>query len=378
MKPNPFQNKTAGRSGSPEAKRHFKRYQPLPMLDFPRPAREDKAPGPTAPSPFSTQTAAAQAHASIQKPTNNIMKTKMLITLCLSLLTGVIQAAPLTVAVYDFKGDAEAATYGNNVTTLVTADLTTETNLVMLERSDLNKVLNEQSFGFSGMVNADAAAKIGQITGVKVLIAGQVIRTGNNRLVIVANIIGTETARLFAAKVEGAADNLLALTDDLSRKIARTICEQATNLVAPPVESRDERVARIIKSIEGTNRPSVLVNINAYNEHGDQWRENISSGELGAVLLKAGFKVMNDNSEQKPDILITGLASGGAGPAHGGLFSSGGFIEVTVQDRRSGRIVSYDHQGDTVTDVAQALAGAACSVKIADELAERILPLLAK
>ena len=309
------------------------------------------------------------------------MKTKIPFLLAL-LLAGVLaHAAPqpsLTVAVYDFKGDGEAATYGNNVTTLVTADLTTETNLVMLERSDLNKVLNEQSFGFSGMVNADAAAKIGQITGVKVLIAGQVIRTGNNHLVIVANIIGTETARLYAAKVEGAADNLLALTDDLSRKIARTISEQAGNLVATPVESRDERVARIIKSIEGTNRPSVSVNINAYNEHGDQWRDNISSGELGAVLLKVGFKVMNDNSEQKPDILITGLASGGGGPAHGGLFSCSGFIEVTVQDRRSGRIVSYDHQGDTVTDVAQALAGAACSVKIADELAARILPLLAK
>lgn len=307
------------------------------------------------------------------------MKIKMFFTLWLALLAGSItQAAPLTVAVYDFKGDGEAAAYGNNVTTLVTADLTTETNLVMLERSDLNKVLNEQSFDFSGMVNADAAAKIGQITGVKVLIAGQVIRTGNNRLVIVANIIGTETARLYAAKVEGGADNLLALTDDLSRKIARTISEQAGNLVAPPVESRDERVARIIKSIEGTNRPSVSVNINAYNEHGDQWRENVSSGELGAILLKAGFKVMNDNSEQKPDILITGLASGGGGSVHGGLFSNSGFIEVTVQDRRSGRIVCYDHQGNTVTDVSQSLAWTACAVKNADELAARILPLLAK
>jgi hypothetical protein len=91
-----------------------------------------------------------------------------------------------------------AATYGNQVTSLVTASLTTETNLVMLERADLSKVLNEQAFGISGMVSADAAAKIGQVTGVKVLVAGLVINTGGDRLTIVASIIGTESGRLFA------------------------------------------------------------------------------------------------------------------------------------------------------------------------------------
>src|SRR5258706_12729152 len=94
--------------------------------------------------------------------TNLIMKIKTILPLSLSLLAGVIaQAAPpLTVAVYDFKGDAEAASYGNNVTTLVTANLTTETNLVMLERAELTKALSEQAFGISGMVTSDAAAKI--------------------------------------------------------------------------------------------------------------------------------------------------------------------------------------------------------------------------
>src|SRR5471032_1684984 len=147
------------------------------------------------------------------------------------------QAAPpaaLTVAVYDFKGDADASSYGNNVTTLVTADLTTETNLVLVERAELTKALNEQAFGISGMVSSDAAAKIGQITGARVLVAGQVIKTGKDHLIIVANIIGTETGRLFADKVEGAADNLSDLTSSLSRKIAQTISDQVTNLVLVP------------------------------------------------------------------------------------------------------------------------------------------------
>ena len=51
---------------------------------------------------------------------------------------------------------------------------------------------------------------------------------------------------------------------------------------------------------------------------------------------------------------------------------------IIALDNITVRIICYDHQRDTVTDVAQAMAGAACSVKVADELAARILPLLAK
>src|ERR1035437_4042653 len=151
-----------------------------------------------------------------------------LIILLLAMLALISSAADkpqsaLTVAVYDFKGDADTASFGGKVTTLVTANLTTETNLVLVERAELTAALSEQAFGISGMVSSDAAAKIGQITGAKVLVAGQVIKTGDNHLAIVANIIGTETGRLFADKVEGAADSLSDLTSDLSRKIAQTI-----------------------------------------------------------------------------------------------------------------------------------------------------------
>src|SRR5579871_4513036 len=93
---------------------------------------------------------------------------------------------PPTAAVYDFKdADPREGRYAGKITTLVTADLTTQTNLVMLERGELNKALNEQAFGASGMVSADAASRIGQITGAKVLVSGQVIMTDQSHLVVV-------------------------------------------------------------------------------------------------------------------------------------------------------------------------------------------------
>ena len=307
------------------------------------------------------------------------MKTQISIITALLLVGVMAHAAPppaLTVAVYDFRGDGEAGSYGNNVTTLVTADLTTETNLVLVERAELTKALSEQAFGISGMVNSDAAAKIGQITGAKVLVAGQVIQTSGNHLVIVANIIGTETGRLFADKVEGAPDTLSDLSSELSRKIARTISDQTTNLALAATESRADRLDRIVKSIGGTNRPTVSISIVHVN--GKPWRETAVEGEFGTVLLKAGFTVVDENSDRKPDVQITGGGCVTARTRRGGLFSSSYALDVKIQERRSGSIIAFDHQESAATDAGQAAASKAAQINAVDDMAERILPLLAK
>lgn len=308
------------------------------------------------------------------------MKLKFILLLALALVAGNLVRAerlPLTVAVYDFHGVADAKTYGEKVTALVTADLSTDTNFVMLERADLKKVLNEQAFDISGMVNSDAAAQIGQITGVKVLVAGQVIKTDGNRVIIVANIIGTETSRLFSTEVAGGTDRLPQLIADLSRKITRTISEQAAHLVAPKVESHTERIERIIESIKGTNRPSVSVNLTTYNYQGGNWPDTTATGEFGVLLLKAGFTVVDDASDTRPEVTIVGSVGVG-GSARGELFTSRTVVEVKVQNRRTGKILYFGQKEATATDLSRPAAYAAATIKASDELAARVLPLLAQ
>ena len=307
------------------------------------------------------------------------MNTKRHLTILLFALLALIAnaadkpQAALTVAVYDFKGDSDATHFDNKVTTFVTANLASETNLVMLERADLSEVLNEQAFGISGMVSSDAAAKIGQVTGVKVLIAGQVIKTEGDHLVIVASIIGTETGRLFAAKVEGPADHLINLTLDLSRKIAQTIALQATNLVTPVLESHEERVEHILKSIEGKNRPSVSINFTANNGLGQNWRDGVIESELGAILLKAGLlRWWMRPSGTKPDLQITGSSATETGLPRGGLLTGRATVELKIQERRTGNIISFDRQETTATDLGVTAAAKAAQIKAVDDIAERI------
>jgi hypothetical protein len=282
-----------------------------------------------------------------------------------------------TVAVYDFTGDADATGYNSKVTALVTANLTDATNLVMIERAQLDKALNEQAFGVSGLVSSDAAAKIGRLTGAQILVAGQIIKSGDNHLIIVADIIGTETGRLYASKVEGASDNLLPLTSELSRNIADIICAQTTNLLAPVVESHTSRIARMIQDLKGTNRPSISVNIEFFGGN-NHWRDDWAEYEFGAVLLQAGFTVVDNNSDRKADIEIIGNASGDDGPGRAGLFSSTGSIDIKIQERRTGAILGFDHQTSTATGPGAAAASRSAHVNAVDAIMARILPLLAK
>ena len=282
----------------------------------------------------------------------------------------------LTVAVYDFTDpDQNPAGYGNKVTALVTADLTVETNLVMVERADLKKAIGEQAIGASGMVTSDTAARIGQITGAKVLVSGQVINAGGTHLVVVANIIGTETSRLFAVKAAGTAENLLELTSDLSRKIAQKIRDHASDLLVE-TKSREEYLERIVKSVQGTNRPTVSVNFHA--PRGPKFPSAPANTEMGLILQKAGFVVVDGNSERKPDVEITGVMDAGMGPRRGDLFTFRAVLEAKVQERRTGTILAFDRQIGDAVDVSKPAANRASQARAVDGLAERVLPLLAK
>src|SRR5882757_11193310 len=100
------------------------------------------------------------------------MKLKFLSVLTLSLLAGAVASAepqqPLPVAVFDFESkDENVRDLGPKIATLVNVNLSTDPNLIMVERAELEKALGEQELGLSGTVSPDSAAKVGHLTGAK-------------------------------------------------------------------------------------------------------------------------------------------------------------------------------------------------------------------
>src|ERR1044071_8535992 len=83
----------------------------------------------------------------------------------------------LTVAVFDFESKDEAVRdLGPKVSALISANLSADPQIITVERAELEKVLGEQELGLSGTVSADTAARVGNLTGAKVLVTGRVFK----------------------------------------------------------------------------------------------------------------------------------------------------------------------------------------------------------
>ena len=292
-------------------------------------------------------------------------------------LAGKILAADqvLTVAVFDFDSrDEGVRDLGPKVATLVNANLSADPDLITVERADLEKALSEQELGLSGAVTPDSAAKVGELTGAKVLVTGRVFKT-DNQLIVVAKIIGTETSRVYGEMVTGnAGAPITDLSAELAKKIAADVEQKGDTLVAK-VESRDDRIANLKKELGDKKLPAVLVKIPEQN-FGVFVIDPAVQTELSLILKQCGFTVVDEMSTNKPDIEITGEAFSEFGMQKGNLKSCQARIEIKARDVANGNILDIDRQTSVAVDLAEHIAAKTARENSADDLAERLIPKL--
>lgn len=309
------------------------------------------------------------------------MKTRIPFILALLLAAGAIaRAAPqniLTVAVFDFESKDEAVRgLGPQVATLVNANLSAEPQIITVERAELEKVLGEQELGLSGTVSPNSAAKIGQLTGAKVLVTGRVFKA-DGQTIIVAKVIGTETSRVYGEVVEGGSSaKLVDLSSSLAKKIAADVSAKSDTLVAR-VETREERIAKLKKALDGKKLPVVSVKINE-RHYGPHIIDPAAQTELSVILQQCGFTLADDNSTNKPAIEISGDAFSAYGMQKGNLISCKSRIELKARDVAAGSILVVDRQTSVGVDIAEQTAAKTALENAADMLAERVIPKLGK
>jgi hypothetical protein len=282
----------------------------------------------------------------------------------------------LTVAVFDFDSKDEAVRdLGPKVATLVNANLSAEPQIITVERAELDKVLGEHELGLSGSVSADSAAKVGQLTGAKVLVTGRVFKA-EGELFIVAKIIGTETSRVYGELVKGSEKSSISdLSADLAKKIAADVTQKGDTLVAK-VETRDELIAKIKKQL-GTNAlPSVSVKIGEQH-FGQRVIDPAAETELGSILQACGFKLIDAGSTNRADVEITGDAFSAYGTRKGNLISCKSRVEVKAH-KKNGDLIAMDRQTSVAVDIAEQTAAKTALQNAAAEMAERLLPKLAE
>src|SRR5262245_61933763 len=271
---------------------------------------------------------------------------------------------PLTIAVLNTAGPHR--TLANNISALLTANLSADERFSLVDRTQLDKVLGEQALGNSGNINRDTAAKIGQLTGAKVLVSAREMMptgsSGQSTLVIIANVISTETGKVYSQQLQGTRLNVVNMVAELSQKVAQTIVEQSTNLVATASDAREKRLEKMLAQTKGKKLPAVSIRI---EEKASAGSSRTAETELGLLFQKAGFTVVDEKSEQRPDVIITGDAITGSTETHGDLVSCPATLSIKAQERTTGKILSLDLQQSTAvgvgdqTTVKQALQNAA-------------------
>ncbi len=264
---------------------------------------------------------------------------------------------------------------GKDVTDILFAHLAENPELLLVERADLDKVLKELTLNLSGVVAANQANQIGQLTGAKVLITGSVFKAGK-KTYIVAKIIGTETGRVLGSSVNGTED-IETLTEKLAAKVGKLVEKSASKLVAAKVD-RKARLAQLRNALAGKKLPDAVIKI-AEVHIGRAAIDPAAETEMTLFYRELGGKVIDHEkgNTDLADLTIKGEGFSEFAVDIGALKSVKARLEVKVLNR-AGEVVAIDRQTTVTVDLTELKAGKAALQEAAARIAERLLPKLAK
>ncbi len=280
---------------------------------------------------------------------------------------------PVALLGFEERGAKDLAA---KVADLLFAKLVAKPDFYLVDRADLKKVLDEQTLALSGAVKADEAAKVGQLTGAKVLVTGSVIQV-DKKLYLVAKLIGTENGRVLGASVEApATDDLGALAGALADKLDETLSKNREKLVPKPVAAAD-RIADLNKKLGDAKRPAAMVQVSE-RHIGQPAVDPAAQTEVMRFAKETGFDLVDAETgdKSKADVLITGEGFSEVAGRVGTLVSVRARVELKAVDRKTGKVLAVDRQTAIVVDLAEQVAGKAALQQAAADLAERMLPKL--
>ena len=278
----------------------------------------------------------------------------------------------LTAAILPFSERGEGVKdMGVQVSDLLFAKvLETSPDLMLVERQELKKILDELHLSATGMVSSDTASKLGKLTGAQILITGSVFKISNKNY-FVAKIIGVETGRVSGTSVNGK-DALDNICSKLATKVAEVINKKSAKLLPKKMAAKDI-IAELKKKVSGKKLPSLYINIPERN-YSQPTIDPAAQTELMLICKGVGFKIVN--TPGAADIQITGEAFSESVPATGRFFCARGRVEIKALS--GDNIVAADRQTSVAADLVSRTAGKSSLQKAGRKIAERIIPELVK
>ncbi|HAU36490.1 MAG TPA: hypothetical protein DCX07_02080 [Phycisphaerales bacterium] len=289
--------------------------------------------------------------------------------------------AGVSVAVLDFEASVSGNPhFGSQIADILTARLSVEESLDLVERTALGKVLEEQKLTLVGLVDQNQAAQVGKLVGAKLLVMGKAFVL-DRKLMIVSKVVGVETGRVVGGLRQVEQDKPLSETALLlAEDLAALIRKNAAKLL-PREVSLPDPVAEIRKALGDLPRLSVAVVI---PEEHIRRREPVPvvdpavETEVKKVLIDCGYTVVdpgkNDLADwaretmkgQKPawpaalekaDVLVVGEGFSEFALRTGDLVTCTARAEINLIDRKTGQVLLSDRETCRAVDLSDATAG---------------------
>ncbi len=301
----------------------------------------------------------------------------VIVLVCTTMSTSAQDTPVYPTAILPFQERGkDVSELGSKVTDILFALLVAEPKLVLVEREYLNKVLDEQELNLSGVVNPSATARVGQLTGAKILVTGSVLQSEDS-LYLIAKVIGSETGRVLGASVKGTVrDSLDALVRELAKKLGDVIEARASELVAKPT-NRADRLSKLREAIGKSQLPSIEIKV-AERHIGQSTVDPAAATELEFLFTELGGAVIESPAAiPSVEVVIQGEGFSEFAARHGNLVSVKARLELKAVERSSGRILFADRQVAVAVDLSEQIAGKAALQEAASQMAMRLIPALA-
>ena len=290
-------------------------------------------------------------------------------------------AQGVTVAVLDYEASAPGnKEMGNQIAEILTARLSVSDSLRLVERSGIDKILEEQKLKLVGLVDQRQAAKVGKLLGAKLMVMGKAF-TMDKKLMIVTKIVGVETGLVKGTirSVDLSAplsDTIMLLAED----VAGLIEKHAASLLPKGTDLTDQ-IAPILKKLGKCKRPTVAVLVPEQHIERAVPRAVVDPAvetEIKRTLIRCKFKVVdsgiNDLADWAKDMtkgktrpwppaladadyVVVGEAFSEFAARTGDLVTCTARAEINVINRKTGAIVLSDRDTTRAVDLAESTAG---------------------
>jgi hypothetical protein len=264
------------------------------------------------------------------------------------------------------------------VAQLLNSNLSHNSKVDLVEREQLDKILNEHDLGQTGVIDPDSAAQIGKLLGAKILIAPSTFVSGKE-VFLTAKVISVETGRVKVAS------RYMSLTGIKASAICSLVGDDIGKILDGDIAkskslSDEDKLKGVIENIKkataDSKRPTVTVVVP--EEHLRRVVPDPAvNSQICYIFRKLKFQVIENESPElekwvkdyfagksgkfpsdgsNVDVLIYGGAfTEGAGMT-GNLHSARARVELNAIDLKTSEIIAVNRGTGSAADVSEAIA----------------------